>query len=287
MRRFSLILIISSALIFLCSGAGARDMQRYSETIEADTQVKKIHLKLDIDIANLKIVAHSGEDMLTANARYDADKIRVDVEYEGSGSEADIFVISDQRKKRFNLDSDDCRWQISLSTDYTWDIIIDAGVTEGRLNLSGLPIERLKMDIGAGEFRVIFEEPNPESMRKFTVDAGAGELKILGIGYANCEVFNLDGGAGEFVLNFEGMTDGFHSANIDIGVGEVVVELPEELPVRLNAEEGWLNSINVRTSELDMDVDGRFETGNYDDADYGLEIDLDVGIGEASIVIAD
>ncbi|MCP4570064.1 MAG: cell wall-active antibiotics response protein [FCB group bacterium] len=287
MKRLGTYLLIFTLVLFLCAVAGARDMQKLSEDIPADSEVKTIHLKIDVGLATLSLKTHAGGDMLTAYSRYDADKIKADVEYEKSGSEADIFLTSDQFKKKFHLDSDDCRWKISLSRDYIWDIEFDAGFAECRMDLSGLPVERLRLDLGASECRVQFDEPNPEPMRKFSVDAGAGEVRILGIGYANCDDFSFDGGAGEFTLNFEGMIDGFRRAKIDVGVGEVKVELPEDLPVRIEANEGWLSSLNVYADDLDMSIDGLFETGDFDEAEYGLQIDLDIGIGEATVTMVD
>ena len=287
MKRLGLYLLCFALVPFLWGVAGARDMQKFSEDIPADSEVKTIHIKIDVGLTTLDLKTHAGGDMLTAYAKYDSDKIRADVEYEKNGSEADIFLTSDQYKKKFNLDSDDCRWKISLSRDYIWDIDFNAGFAECRIDLSGLPVERLRLDLGASECRMVFNEPSPQLMDKFSVDAGAGEVRIIGIGYANFDDFSFDGGAGEFTLNFEGITDGFRQAKIDVGVGEVNVELPEGLPVRINAEEGWLSSFNVYGDDLEMHVDGQFESGNYDRAEYGLQIDLDIGIGEATVTLVD
>lgn len=285
--RHAFVLVLALAFILGGSSFG-RDMESYKKNIPADSDVKKINLDAEIGVANLIISSHEGGDILTANVDYDADRIEVDVEYERQKTTADLYILSENlSSRRHHLDSDDCEMDLSLSGDYVWDINLDIGFTESEMEFSGLPIERLQMDIGASECRVVFSQPNPERMRKLNIDAGAGNVEIMGLGFANFEHISFDGGAGEFVLNFDGLEEGFRSARIDIGVGEVIIEIPKDLPIRIETNDNWLSSLKIRGSEIEEVDDGVYESENFEDAEYGLEIDLDLGIGKATIGWAD
>ncbi len=270
------ILITSSVIV-------ARDMTRLNRNIEKDRQVKTVHLDSDIGAARFNIKTHDGGDIFEASVRYDADKVNSDIEYELSGSSAEIFLSSSQRRKKFDMDSDDNRWKSSLSTDYEWDIDLDLGFAESKIDLSGLPLIRFKLDVGASEMEVKFDRPNPVRMKRFTIDAGAGEIDLIGLGYANFERFDLDAGAGELYIDFSGMTKGRHVASIDAGVGELRIQLPEDFPVRIDVDDSWLSSVEISGNDLDEIDDNLFETDDFDNSKDGLDIRLDIGIGSVII----
>ncbi len=283
MRPRCLIVCVCLSALALCSISVARDMQTLEKNLPADPGVKQITLDSDIGVAEFNLTTHAGGDMLSGDIRYDADKFRVDVEYEKTGTTGDILLSSEQNRKLHDNRARDCRWDISLSRDYTWNINLDIGASEGEMDFSGLPIEEMSLDLGASESRIVFASPNPQRMRELAIDAGAGEVEIAGLGYANFDHLSFDGGAGQIVLNFDGLEKGVRSAKIDVGVGEVRLELPDGLPVRVRSDDSWLNSINIDNVDIDEVDDGVYETKGFEDADHGLEIDLDVGIGSATI----
>lgn len=287
MKRYAAFLIIPAILISAVTAVPARDIQTVEKNAPGDAGIKRVNLEADIGVAELFLMAHDGGDVYSAEARYDAEKIEVDVEYDKRGSSADLFLSSEQIDDEFDIDTDDARWDISLSREYTWDIELDMGVTDAEIDLSGLPIERLKLDHGVSECRVAFTEHNPVEMRRMVVDAGVGDLEINGLGYANARDMYFDGGTGDFVLNFSGQSDGFRTAQIDVGVGSVTIEIPRDLPIRIETEEGWLNSVKIPRRYFDEVDDDVYETEGYEEAAYGLEIQLDIGIGSAKIKIRD
>ncbi len=281
------IIMLSCLAVILCSALQARDRQTLEKNAPADAEVKKIHLEADLGAVELVLGAHDGGDLYTAEVRYDADKVRAEINYEKSGSSADLYLFSEKTRKNLDLDTDDCRWRVSLSRGYVWDIELDAGVADGKIDLSGLPIESMGIDQGVSDCKIIFSEPNPTEMRRLSINGGVGELEIIGLGYANVRDVEFDGGTGEVVLNYDGFQRGTQTASIDMGVGSVTIEIPKGLPVRVESDDNWLNSISVPKAFFDEVDDGVYETEGYEDAGYGLDITLDVGIGSAKIKISE
>jgi len=279
------IIVLSILAMLLCSGLQARDRQTLEKSAPADAGVKKVHLEADLGAVELVIETHDGGELYTAEVRYDADKVRVDVNYEKSGSSADLYLFSEKTKRSLDLDTDDCRWRISLSRDYVWDIKLDVGVTDGKIDLSGLPIESMGIDEGVSDCKIVFSEPNPIEMRHLSIDGGVGDFEIIGLGYANVRDLEFDGGTGDFLLNYEGFEKGRGTANIDMGVGSVTIEIPASLPMRVETDDSWLSSVSVPKRLFDKVDDDVYETKGYEDAGYGLEVEMDVGIGSAEIKI--
>jgi hypothetical protein len=284
-------LIISAVIPFLLAFSGVpswgRDLKTLDKTVPADPKIKEVHLSADIGPANLAIDTHDGKDLFIGSVRYDADRINADIEYEARGSSADVYVTAKQYGHKWQVDTDDDRWNMSLSRDYHWDLSLDIGMGDSRIDLSGLPLERLTLDVGASKCEVEFSDPNPISLDEIKVDAGAGEVKIFGLGYANFENLTFDGGAGNFVLNFEGLQDGRRSVSVDVGVGAVQIELPHGYPVRVESDDGWFKKIELHDSELTKVDDGVYESKDFDRDDRGLVIKLDVGMGKATITRVD
>lgn len=277
------IILLSGMVIMLCSSISARDRQTLEKSAPADPEVKTIRLKADLGLVELVMSAHDGGDMYTVEVRYDADKVRVDVDYDKSGSSADLDLFSEKTRKSLDLDTDDCRWRVSLSRDYIWDIDLETGVADGKIDLSGLPIEAMSLDQGVSDCRITFSEPNPVEMRHLAIDAGVGDMKIFGLGYANVRDLEFDGGTGESLLNYEGFEHGSQTAQIDMGVGSVTIEIPRKTPVRIESDDSWLNSTSVPEEYFEEVDNGVYETEGYDKAEYGLEVELDVGIGSAKV----
>ncbi len=283
MKRVIFIMSFALSSALMTIPAAARDIEHLDTNIPADANIRNANLEADIGLARIRIDTREGGDIIEGHVRYDADKFRVDIEHDSQGDDLDIFLFSEQARRKLNLDSDDNDWQINLSRDCRWDIDLEMGFAECLLDLSGLPITNLVMDIGASECEVEFGLPNPERASLIDIDAGAGEVAIKGLGYANFEEFRFDGGAGDFVLNFEGDYSEFRRARIDVGVGAIRLELPRNLPVRIETSDGWLNSFSLRGARLTEVDDGVYETKDFDKAQFGLEIELDLGIGEAEI----
>jgi len=281
-------LIISAVIPFLLTFSGApswgRDLRTLDKTVPADPQIKNVRFSADIGPANLAIETHAGKDMFIGSVRYDADRIDADIDYDPRGSSADVNISARQIGRKWHIDSDDDRWNISLSRDYHWVLNLDIGMGDCRVDLSGLPLERLSLDVGASKCQIDFSDPNPITLDDLKIDAGAGEVKIDGLGYANFDNLTFEGGAGSFLLNFEGLKDGQRSVSVDVGVGSVEIELPHDYPVRVESDGGWFNSIELHDADLIKVDDGVFESKDFRRGDdRGLIIRLDVAMGKARI----
>jgi len=279
------VILTAVTCCLLFSIASARDRQVLEPNIPVDKDVKTIRLEGDIDVANIRFDTHDGGELVTGKVRYDADRVNVDIDFSKDGDEGELRLYSKCEYKN-DIDDNDNNWDLSFSRSFDWDVNLEVGFADSRMDLTGLPINRLALDVGASDFYLTFKDANPNKMKKFSVDAGAGDIEIDGIGYANCDRFSFDGGAGDFVLNFEGHRDGFMDVTVDVGVGEVRLEIPDDIPVRVEADEGWFNSIEIHGIDLDEVDDGVYETEDFEAAEFGLEISLDVGMGQATITRA-
>jgi hypothetical protein len=283
MMRFRICAIVVAAGWISAGVLAAHDRQVLKKDFPADPQVKKISLTGDISAAEMHLVPHDGGDLFMGRVRYDADRTEVDITLDKSGSEAELEMTGKRLREKSLFKGEENDWDISLSRDYTWDINIDVGAADCLLDLSGLPVERMKLDAGASECEIVFDRPNPTAMKRLSIDAGAGSIKLHGLGYAQCEEFVLDGGAGSITADFDGFDQGFRTAHIDVSIGEVDIEIPEDLPARITTDEGLLNSVDIDDDIGESRGHGVWQSAGYEQGKYGLEISIDVGIGQVSV----
>ena len=261
----------------------ARDMENFERTVQGDNNIKEVRFNADLGVGEIDLVTHKGGPMITCKAYYDADKIDFEFDYETDGDVAEVSILAEHYRKHTDIDTEDNELFISLSQDYDWNLIFDIGAADVTMDLTSLPLNRLNIDMGAGDTRIEFKDYNPLRSCAIDIDAGAGELKAFGLGYANFKYCNFDGGAGEFLLNFKGLKGGHRSMEVDIGVGEATLEIPRDFPLRLEASDGWLSSIDIERGRLNQLDDDIYETDDYRDSSTGLDAEVDVGIGQVNI----
>ncbi len=68
------------------------------------------------------------------------------------------------------------RWDLQLSPDIPWDVSLEAGAVDGRLDFLGIPLERLKVQFGAGDITLDLGDNGDAA--EIQVSSGASNLKI-------------------------------------------------------------------------------------------------------------
>jgi hypothetical protein len=72
------------------------------------------------------------------------------------------------------LDAD--RWQLQISPELAWNMNINAGAIDGTIDLTGVPLEQLNCNVGAGNMNFILNNKGTDS--KIKIIAGASNIKL-------------------------------------------------------------------------------------------------------------
>jgi hypothetical protein len=142
----------------------------------------------------------------------------------------------------------------------------------------------LDLDVGAADGMVSFSEPNPEVAERILIEAGAAEFEVLKLGNANFERFSFDGGVGSFELDFSGEYSRRCQARVSIGLGKARIFIPRDLPVRIDAEDNFLSSVDFKSRGRYKIDDDYFESDDYRESDIGLELEIEVGLGSVDVI---
>jgi hypothetical protein len=100
------------------------------------------------------------------------------------------------------------------------------GVGESNLDLGGLWLTRVSLNIGIGEHKVRFDEPLPQPMEELRLDSSIGEVKVVRIGNASPRKVILEHSLGEASYDLRGEWVVDSEVEVACGIGECNVRLP-------------------------------------------------------------
>jgi Cell wall-active antibiotics response LiaF, C-terminal len=161
------------------------------------------------------------------------------------------------------------------------DLEFDIGAAEARVDLSGLSITSLDLEVGAADCQVWWDAANLSTLSELTVDCGVSSLSLEGLGYAGLEYMDFEGGLGSFKLDFSGAWTASAEAHLEVGLGSLDVTVPRDIGVRIEAEHSF-GSVDVDRwfKEVDDDV---YESENYRNANIKLVLMVELGMGSLDV----
>jgi len=274
---------IIAALLLITTQPAADQVERATEVVEAD-DFEELEVKLEFAAGTIEIAASDMEEPARLDVEYTPRYVRYNFDYSKRGKTCRLFLESEYRRHRWNDDGDsENEWILLLSRNYRTSLDMDLGACEARLDLGGIPLVDLQIDIGAADVELDFSEPNPERLREFSVDCGASSLEIFGLANANIESMDFDIGAGSCKIDLRGEIHGEVEVDIDVGVGSMDVVISRDMAVMIRGDDDWFSSLDFHGLRLDEIRDGVWVSDDFDDADDHIVFTIDVAMGSVDI----
>ena len=161
------------------------------------------------------------------------------------------------------------------------DLSLDVDAAEADLDLSGLWLNRLRLQSGVSETRVNFGTPNPRPMRELTIVAGAAGMTVRRLGNANAGVVEIRSGAGSTDVDLTGEWSRDMDLRLQVALGAATLRLPRDLGVRLTVRQ-VLGSFDAGAAGL-VERDGAYYSENWGTARRKLRIDAETTLGTLSV----
>lgn len=177
----------------------------------------------------------------------------------------DYFAVSSQYYDNFGVPK------------FTHDLnnnILDLNFTtesQSVFNFGSYTWEKVKYDFTFGKTSV---------PTNFEIDLGTGSGEV-DFQKLNVNNFKTEVGTGSIEIQFGEQAVPTGKIESKVGTGKTVIELPEELGLKITHEIG-IGSITV--DGKDVDKNGTYYTEGYDQANQKVELDLKVGTGSIEIV---
>jgi len=281
MKHYRIAIAVIVWVITLSSIALAGRTEHASEVISAE-EAERLEVTIDFGAGELEISAADMDEAARLDIDYTPRRVSYDTEYTKRGETGRLYLESKHRGNDWDDDTEN-EWELVLSTRYEMILELDIGACEALMDLGGIPLTELDIDVGASSGIIEFTEPNPVRLEHLNIDVGAASLEIDGLANANVGRMTCSIGAASSSFDFRGDFHGETELDLDVGIGSADIIIPRGLAVRVECDGGLFSSVDfhgVKLREVDDDV---WETNDYEDSVDRILILSDVGIGSIDI----
>jgi hypothetical protein len=262
------------------TGAQAQDNLRSLEISRQLHDSSALEVRVQYGLGRLDLRAAESPVLYQMNLRYDAERAEPLHDFSQSARSLRIGL----RKQSMSVPGENKanHMRLELSRGVPLDLSLDFGAVEANLDLSGLTIERMKVQSGASDATIRFDTPNPGRMRSLELNGGAAHLNVLGLANANVEDVTVQAGVGSVELDFSGDWVGERdiSLNVQIALGGVKVRVPRDVGVRVEASK-FLASLDLNGLEKRGDA---WFSPNYSSATHRLRIRTQTTLGNFELI---
>ncbi len=283
--RKGLPLVLLVAVLMLFTGAQARDLTTKQISFPAD-DIEALVANVDLAAGEFSLTSQDISDILRAKVEYNDRRVEIYSDYKKKRNTGYLELGSDLLSKT-HVQSEDNRWEMILSRKYKTDLSIDMGLCSADIDLGGIPLSYINIDVGAASGTIKFNEPNPIIADDIKIDAGASKLEVEKLGNANFKFLKFDGGVGKFKIDMTGEYKTNSRAEISIGLGKATIYLPSSLPLRVESETSFLSSVKFKNERKFNVEDGFFESLDFAKSEVRLDLKIDVGLGSVDVVWVD
>ncbi|MCX6834672.1 MAG: toast rack family protein [candidate division Zixibacteria bacterium] len=260
----------------------AEPAERVSEIITSEG-CRRLDLQLDFSAGVIDIAPANIDGLMKLDIYYTPRLITYDIDKTTRGDRCIVTLESDRRRQGWDQDESENEWTLQLSKKYPTSLEMDVGACEGRMELGGIPLIGLTLDIGAADLEIEFSEPNPARLEELSVDCGASSLEIGGLANANVGSMEFDVGAGSCKIDLRGEIKGETQIDISVGVGSMDVILSPDVELMIEGGDNWLSSVDFHDFDLNRTRRGTWETDGFDEAKDRVIITADVAMGSVNI----
>ena len=186
-------------------------------------------------------------------------------------------------KRMFSSQSvDDYTWKVYISKLKPMDLDLNYAVGDTYIDLSDLPIERLKMRTGSANVKINYTEGfgNQLEMDTFLIKVDMGTFEAINLHLSNANYIITDVGFGKVKMDFEDAEYIRTDVHASVGAGKLEIILPmHNIPVRININDSPLCNIKI-PEEFVVSTDNIYVSPGYAENQLNqINFNVDVAVG--------
>lgn len=166
-------------------------------------------IDLRLSGGEFEIVAGEPGSPVTVGGRYNAGAFEITEELREQEDGGWTYLLRFRRsvnwmRMLYGDQHEGNRVRISLPRGVPFTLVGDVSTGISRWELGGLWLVGADLRVGTGEHRLGFDEPTPEPMGRFELEARMGEFGVSRLGNASPSAIAIRGGMGEMRLDLRG-----------------------------------------------------------------------------------
>jgi len=185
-------------------------------------------------------------------------------------------------------ESDDNHWDLYLSKEKPMKLHLNYAIGDASVDLSNLPIERLKINTGSADVKVSYMEgrSNLVEMDTFYVKVDLGSLTVNKMNHSRAQIVIADVNFGALLMDYSNILETGSSVYASVGAGNLIIGLPasREIPVIINIRNSPLCHVKLPKNYRKKDKHVYTSESYRENAPNILSFDLDVVMGQIKFV---
>lgn len=252
-RRFVFLISAALALLLLVASATGCTEEGSSDPMMA-TEVEvplfdaegRINLEIIISKGTLKIAPGAEDFLVKGSMRYNLAEFRPEIVI---FQQKNVRIAQQEWSGLVGLTTGEAINNVDLTlAAELMNLRVKTTDTESTLDLGGLALANALIQQGASDMDLTFSAPNQVPMGELVFEAGTTSAQLTNLANTNAESINFTGGAGTYMLDFGGKLQRDMQVELDAGVSDVVITVPEEHAARLTFAGETGDTSNVSTS---------------------------------------
>ncbi len=245
----------------------ATNGQGYIEASD-ESGIMDIHSSTDTDI----------KPQFKENIINRTKEVKVNLDEEQNSS-----ISSSISKRLFSSQSvDEYTWKVYLSKLKPMDLDLNYAVGDTYIDLSDLPIERLKMRTGTANVRINYKNgmENRLVMDTFLIKVDMGTLEAKNLHLSNAKNIIANVGFGKVKMDFEDAEVLNTEVQATVGAGSLEIMLPDKnIPVKININDSPLCRVKIPNGFIQTS-NHVFVTEGYENTQINyINFSVDVAVG--------
>ena len=284
-------LISLFSLFFLSFSIHGATSQTRSDREASRTTERQLRVEIAGGYGRIFIRRAQNDKVFTIyskNENQSDDKLLVQYRIKDSRGNLKIELNADDDDER-NVDALAClvrgkktaKWELELSDRIPINLDFELGAGEANLDLTDLRMQSVKVEAGASRLRITCATPNPEQLHTLSISAGVGSVQSEHLGNLNFEALEFEGGLGSYVLDLTGALRNDATVSTDLGMGSLVIVLPEGIGVRAMNSDSWFTSAHFQ--DFIRKSDDEYLSKDYLTARRKMNMDLNTGVGSVTV----
>ncbi len=201
----------------------------------ADTGVERAgRIVLDLSVGNFVVRPGPAGEPIRVEADYDTASFDLSEEYTTTDDGTWTYEVSFGARRGFlgmlfggGVQDGDNRIELIIPRGHPMDIVGKIGIGESDVDLGGLWIRDVDLELGTGDHFVEFRDPLPFPMADFAIDASIGEVEVRNLGAGSPRSVTVEHGIGELLVDLQGSWRQDADVDVKCGIGACRLWLPD------------------------------------------------------------
>jgi hypothetical protein len=263
-------------------------------TVEDNHICSNIKLSLQATSGNCFIKPGQEADILNVFSNQDGDDYSHNIKKQVNGKTCEVVLSLEENQTEgvsrslstrfFGSESNhptEHFWKMYLTAIKPYMLELNYGVGKANVDLSGLSINKLKINTGSADVNVGYMGlENQVDMDTFYIKVDLGSVNVKNLCLSRARYMVADVGFGNVTLDFGNKPLVSNKIKGSVGAGNLVIILPsEETPILVTIHDSWLCSVKL-PERLKKIGENTFANAAYNkNSKNTLTFDVDVSMG--------